>query len=62
MQLILKLLSYLALAALFAAPVLYFTGSLAKPPMQATMLIATLLWFATAPFWMGRKETDSSAG
>jgi hypothetical protein len=59
MQLILKILSYLALALLFLAPVLYFTGTIAKPPMQTAMLIATVLWFATAPFWMGRKAKQA---
>jgi hypothetical protein len=59
MQLILKVLSFIALATLLAAPVLYFAGSISKAPMQTTMLIATLLWFATAPFWMGRKPQKS---
>lgn len=62
MQLTLKLLSYLSLAALLGAPVLYFNGTLAKPPMQTAMLVATLLWFATAPFWMGRKHKDAGEG
>jgi hypothetical protein len=62
MQLILKTLSYLALAALFTAPALYFVGTIPKPPMQTAMLLATALWFSTAPFWMGRKSKDPGAG
>lgn len=38
-------LSYLALAGVLAAPVLYFADVLDKPAMKAALAVATVLWF-----------------
>jgi hypothetical protein len=56
---LLQVLSFLALAGIIVPPVLYLAGSLGKPPMQAFMLWSTVLWFATVPFWMGRREGEA---
>ncbi len=55
MKLLLKILSYLALIAIITPPVMYLSGQLSKSVMSNIMLAATILWFATVPFWMGRK-------
>lgn len=61
MKSILKLLSWAALGLVIIPPVLYLAGGLAKPAMSSLMLVGTLLWFATVPFWMGRDATDEPA-
>lgn len=58
MKTLLKLLSYLALLLVVVPPVLYLAGSLEKSTMSNLMLAGTLVWFATVPFWMGRKQAS----
>ena len=53
--LVLKLLSFLGTALVIVPPVLYLAGTMDKPLMKGFMLAGTLLWFATVPFWMGRR-------
>jgi hypothetical protein len=55
MKIVLQILSYTALAALILAALLYMGGTLSKPAMKAWMLVATLVWFGTAPLWMGKR-------
>lgn len=55
MKTALKLLSYLALVGVIAAPIAYLAGSMELPVVKNWMLASTLLWFATVPFWMNRR-------
>ncbi len=41
-----------ALLGSILPPVLFLNGQLAQDPMKATMLVACLIWFITAPMWM----------
>ncbi len=50
--------SYLALAATLLPPILFFLDRISLSSAQLWMLLATLAWFATAPFWMEHKATD----
>ena len=50
MHALLQTLSWLALAGTVATPVLYYGGTLSEPWLRDGMLVATLLWFGTAPF------------
>lgn len=52
MNSIAKILAPLALVATILPPVLYLFKTMSEGTMKGTMLVATLLWFATAPFWM----------
>jgi hypothetical protein len=52
MNILARLLAPLALAATLVAPLLYFAGSLPEAPMKATLLVATIAWFAAAPVWL----------
>ena len=54
MKILAQLLSYAALVALVAAPVAYLTQRIGLDTTKTWMLISTLAWFGTAPFWMGR--------
>lgn len=55
---LLKLISFAALGFVIVPPILYLVGNLGKPPMTTLMLIGTLAWFASVPFWMGKGETE----
>lgn len=61
MQAIAKAISYLALAGIVVPPVLYLTDSLSLSAVKLWLLVATVVWFATVPLWMGRKSgTDAT--
>lgn len=55
MKTLTKILSYVALAALIAAPLAYLGQRIDLSTTKTWMLAATLLWFATVPFWMNRE-------
>ena len=45
MRRICAVVSYVALAGVWAAPTFYFLDALSKPEMKLGMAVATLLWF-----------------
>jgi hypothetical protein len=47
-----KILAPLALGATLLSPVLYALHLLGESPLKLILLAATVLWFATAPFWL----------
>ncbi len=47
-----RLLAPLALAGTLLPPVLHLFHTLDEGPMKLTMLVAAIVWFATAPFWL----------
>lgn len=58
MQTIAKIVSSIALAGILVPPALYLAGRLPLPAVKVWMLGATVAWFATVPFWMGRKRSN----
>ena len=58
MRLLLQIASWAALVVTALAPVLYMAGQVELPRTQLVMLLATIAWFATTPFWMGRPKVD----
>jgi len=58
MQTIAKIVSYIALAGIIVPPALYLAGSLPLPAVKLWMLVATVVWFVTVPFLMGRKQSS----
>lgn len=55
MKSLLPVIALLGLALVIAPPVVYLVGGtdvLTKSTMTTLMLIGTIAWFATAPFWM----------
>ena len=52
MKRILPLISFAGLALIVVPVVAYVTGSLQKPAMFDLLMIGTILWFATVPWWM----------
>ena len=53
-----QILSLLALAGTLLPPVLFFADKLTLVQTQFWLLLAALLWFATAPIWMEHKVGD----
>ena len=49
-------LSWIALAGLAVLPLLFLFSVMDKAPMIRGLNLATLVWFATAPFWMDRNR------
>jgi hypothetical protein len=47
----------LALVVLVVAPFLFFYGTFTLDTSKTWMLVGTILWFVSSPFWLGRKET-----
>ena len=47
-----RLVSWLALGATIVPPMLFYVDRMTLDQMKLWMLIATVLWFATAPIWM----------
>ena len=61
MKTLLIVASMLALGLTVVPAFLVFQGALTWQTHAVLMLIGTVLWFATAPFWMRqRKEQDDS--
>jgi hypothetical protein len=54
MKTLLPIASYIGLGLVIGAPLAYLAGSLDKGTMTTLMLIGTIIWFVTVPFWMGR--------
>ena len=52
MNQIAKILSLLALAGTIVPSALFMFKVLDAGPMKLIMLVATMLWFAAAPFWL----------
>lgn len=56
MKMLLKTLSWLAMAVTVLIPILFLNGNMELDRVKMVMTLATAAWFATAPFWMKRAE------
>ena len=56
MNTMVKVVSYMALAMLVVAPVLFYVQRVTLEMNKLLMLIATVIWFASALCWIGRRE------
>ena len=52
----LQLLSWSALALVILPPMFYLAGLVEKDSMKFWMTVGTVVWFATVPWWMGRRR------
>ncbi len=53
-----QILSFLALAATLLPAVLFFADKITLPETKFVLLVGTVLWFLTAPFWMEHKTSE----
>lgn len=55
-QKLLPFVSIASLVAIFALAAAVMGGAVERSTSNIGMLIATLVWFGTAPFWVGRSK------
>lgn len=55
MKKIMEVISYMALVLIVVAPALFYAEKITLQLNKTLMLIATVVWFASALCWMGRK-------
>ena len=58
MKRLLQIISALALLLLLVVPIEYLRGGVDQTGLVIWMQIGTLAWFASAPFWMGKRQDD----
>ena len=58
MKRVLEIISYIALVLVVVAPVLFYAGKWSLDQNKLWMLLATVVWFATASFWIGTKKKE----
>jgi hypothetical protein len=56
MKKLLEVISYFSLIMIVAAPVMFYMGKHDLDQNMQWMLIATIVWFVSASFWIGRKK------
>lgn len=59
MKKIMEIISYLSLALLVSAPILFYAGSIDLEKNKLLMTISTVTWFASALCWMGRDKKSA---
>ncbi len=56
MKTLLKIISYAGLALTVGPSFLVFLGTIDLSTHKTLMLVGTLMWFLTVPFWMGEEK------
>jgi flagellar biosynthesis component FlhA len=59
MNRIFKYLSIAALVLLISAPVLFALGRVSLDSSKMLMLIATIIWFGSVPWWMKGDQQET---
>lgn len=54
-----KIISYLCLLAVVLAPILFYADTLTESQMKMTLLVATIVWFASAATWINKDEPET---
>ncbi len=60
MTFILKIISFIALAVTIVPAFLALFGTIDVPTYKKWMLVGTIGWFLTAPFWIFKTKKDDS--
>jgi hypothetical protein len=56
---IIKIISYLCLLAVVLAPILFYADTLTESQMKTTLLVATIVWFASAATWINKEAPET---
>lgn len=56
MKKLLPSVSLVGLALVIVPAILYLAETVEKDSMKLLMLLGSLVWFGTAPFWMGGRD------
>ena len=60
MKNIAEIISYLALVLVVVAPSLFYTEKISLQTNKYLMLVATMVWFASALLWIGQGKEDEA--
>ncbi len=58
MKIILKIISAIGLILTLVPSFMVFSGTITIDFHKWLMLLGTILWFSSAPFWMNKKASD----
>lgn len=58
MRIVLQILSWAAIVATILPSILFLAGRVTLDQSKWALLVATVVWFVTAPLWMGRPKVD----
>ncbi len=61
MRTLAQIVSWIAIVGTILPSVLYLFERIALGPCKWAMLVATIVWFAVTPFWMGRSPNGDSS-
>ncbi len=56
MRIALQIISCIALAMTVLPSLFYVSGNMELERVKGILMLATIVWFAVTPFWMGRKK------
>jgi hypothetical protein len=56
MRTVAQIISWLALILTLVPSIVYLAGGLTLDAVKTWMLVGTIVWFVTVPFWMDRAE------
>jgi hypothetical protein len=59
-QLLLKIASFLGLLTMLVSSILYLNGEIAESAVNTYLMIGTVIYFATAIFWLGKKQSSEA--
>lgn len=62
MNIILKIISFLGLGLTVIPAFLVFTGIFTLEQHQLWMMIGTIAWFTTSPFWLNKEDPEEDSG
>jgi hypothetical protein len=57
-----RVVSFLALAGTIMPAILFVADRITLDQTKLWMLVATVVWFASAPLWMDRQSGNGSGG
>jgi len=60
MKKLMMIISYISLIAVVVAPVLFYMGRVSQDTNIIILNAATVVWFVSAMFWMGREKETAS--
>ena len=60
MRITTQIISWAALAGTVVPPVMLLLGRMELDGVKTVMLVATIVWFAITPLWMGREKSDQA--
>lgn len=58
MKILLKIISFIGLGLTLIPSILLFSGQINADTCKLLMLVGTVLWFVTAPFWMNESKEE----